>query len=383
MLDFIVSSIELDKAVSDVEKALGNKKLNQAFGSILIAADKDKQEVKFATTNGILRIESVASANVLVAGETLVEGDLFANYAHKVEGDISIVESENYLTISAKGINATLGTFGTDIFPIKQEDNNEAKFTNITVSQGEFKQSIKECLISVSKEEARPILKGICIKKSNDEGYLDIVACDGYRLTKRQLEYESVDSSEDFSAIVPASNLRIISAFLKDETDSKITLQFIANQLLSITANDVCITSNLLAGDYINYGKIIPQNSPNKTTVKIDKLKKAIDLALTLASQNKTTAISVTMGATDLTKTTTISFRANSARGRSESTVDGVVVYGLEEEFKFGINGQFLLDVLKTINEDEVYIETSKPTLPILVTTAKTLFMILPLRVIG
>ena len=89
------------------------------------------------------------------------------------------------------------------------------------------------------------------------------------------------------------------------------------------------------------------------------------------------------MGATDLTKTTTISFRANSARGRSESTVDGVVVYGLDEEFKFGINGQFLLDVLKTINEDEVYIETSKPTLPILVTTAKTLFMILPLRVIG
>jgi len=331
-----------------------------------------KNQVILTTNDLEIGIEFILKdAEIIEEGKAVVDARMFVEIIRKLpNSDITIsINDKNLLVIECEGSQYKLSTMNADEFPTLPTINVEK---TISLPQKVFKDMIKRTSFAVSIDENRPIFTGCLLdaKKSS----LNVVAVDGFRLAMRVSPVFS--DSEEFKAIVPGKYLNEVSKNLL-EVDDLIKIGISKNQAL-FELQDCKIVTRLLEGEFLDYNNVIPKDRETRITINKNDLQGAIERAsiFSISSQEKEKKYPIKIYINIDSIIVSCTSQVGDAKEEVKVTTEG-------QELEIGFNPKYLLDALKAIEDDEVYLDFGSNISPCVIrciTDSKFTYMVLPMR---
>lgn len=356
-MEFIIEQGIFHQAIQDVSRAVSSKTLNPILSGIKITADKDM--ITLLATNSDLTIQKVIPVccqqshrlQIIHSGSVVVSAKYLGQVIKKLSGEIHIKGiSLNKINLISNGIEANLN--GLDIIefppPPTLDDSKD-----ISMPFLDFKRMVKQTLFAVSKSDTRPVLTGVHLSMEN--GRFSCTATNSHRLA---FSRGIVDSKETVSCVVPFAALNECSKVTEIEQETLklyITKHHIAFQFRTIT-----LFSRLIEGNYPNVESLIPKETRTTLTLNKELLKQGIDRASLFASvDNNKILLEVIEGLQ-------LKICSSSTEYGELVEVQDIVSLKGESELTVTVDGNFMMDALKAIEEDEVQLSYSGSMKPLL-----------------
>ncbi|MFC1557349.1 DNA polymerase III subunit beta, partial [candidate division KSB1 bacterium] len=195
--------------------------------------------------------------------------------------------------------------------------------------------------------ELRAALMGVLFQVRKNE--LCAVATDGHRLVRIiNKDFSGPDGVDD--VIVPLKALNLLLKNLDEEGDIKISF---AHNYITFDLDDAAINATLIDAKYPEYEKVIPVDNEKKLVIKREEFISALRTISVLANRI-TQQIKIQLKPNGITLVS-----QDMDRGEGEETV-GAEYTG--EEMEIGFNSNYLLDILRHIDTDEVVFRFGSPT---------------------
>ena len=362
-MKFICEGLILSDAASTVSKACSTKTVTPALECIKISAQNDL--VTFVAYDGEISIEKVFKAEVVEEGETLVNGRFLADFISKIsDKTVSVSTSERGMEIKYDDSRSMMAILPASDFPrIRKDETDET----ITVKESDFKNLIAKTVFCSATDDSRPILKGCLLEAKGNE--LHATALDGFRMACSYCETE--ETSGNMKIVCPARTLTEIARMLDNEEGLKI---YADKNMLSVEVKDTVITSRLYAGEFVRKENIFPIDFTTRITVKRNELIDSVERASILIRGDKNNLLIFDI------KNGKIVINANSDMGKVEETVpaelDG-------KELKIAMNGKYLLDAIKALDEENILLSFNSSVSPFTlenVEDKRCQYLVLPVR---
>lgn len=369
-MKFLCQKENLLIGLNNVSRASVGRTTNPILEGILLVL---KNNQLILTTNDLeIGIEYIIeNCDIKEEGKTVVDCKMFSDIIRKLpDSEIKISTNEDHLlVIECEGSVYKLSTMNPDEFSTLPTINVEKQ---IEISQKMMKEMIKRSIFAVSIEENRPIFTG-CLLEVKDN-MLYIVAVDGFRLALRKTPI--INASTDFNAIIPGKYLNEITKNLFD-TDEIVKIGISKNQALFELKNCKIVT-RLLEGEFLNYNNVIPKEK--ETRIKINKanlqsaLERASIFSISVGEKEKKYPIKMYVNIGSII----ISCTSQTGDAKEE-----VFVETTGKELEIGFNHKYLLDALKAIEDEEIYMDFGSNISPCIlrpVVEDKFTYMVLPVR---
>lgn len=227
----------------------------------------------------------------------------------------------------------------------------------IAISGETLRDAIDEVLASASREDNRPVLTGVYFNIDGET--ITLASADGYRLTVRKVQFDG-GLDQPLTMVIPARALQQVSKNVgKGKKSVDVVYINIANdgETVSFDLDHVLITSNLISGTFPEYERIVPKSHLTTTIVYREELHNALNRSKVFAKDSSNTLNLTINPASDGYVGTMKLFAQSSEFGQCESLldahVDGVAI-------KTAFNVMYLIDVCKTLADDQLIIQTSE-----------------------
>jgi len=304
-------------------------------------------------------------------GKAIVDSRMFAEIIRKLpNSEITIsLTDKNLLLIESEGSQYKLSTMNVEEFPLLPEINVEK---SISIPQKVFKDMIKRTSFAVSSDENRPIFTG-CLLDAKQSS-LNVVAVDGFRLAQRVSPVYS--DSDEFRAIIPGKYLNEVTKILLD-VDELVKIGISKNQAL-FEIPDCKIVSRILDGDFLDYNNVIPKEHETRIKINKSELQGAIERAsiFSISSQEKEKKYPIKLYINIDNVIVSCTSQVGDAKEEVKVETEG-------KELEIGFNPKYLLDALKAIEDEEVYLDFGSNISPCVIrciTDEKFTYMVLPMR---
>ena len=234
---------------------------------------------------------------------------------------------------------------------------------------GKIKNMIKGTSFAIAQDEVRPILQGILFEVKDKQ--LNLVALDGYRLAIRN---ELLDIDNDIEVVIPGKTLNEVSKILEDNSDL-VEITFTSNHIL-FNLKTTKVISRLLEGKFVNYNSLLPQEHKLIVNVKKQELQNGIERASLMAKDGNSNLIKLDVQEDILIIT------SNSQLGKVREEVN-INLRG--EGIQIAFNSRYLLDVLKSMEEEEIVIELTSSVSPCVIkgkNSNNAKYLVLPVRLV-
>lgn len=349
---FVCQQEDLLKGLSVTQKAINTHNTLPVLSNILI--ESEGQKVKLSATNLEISIQTSIQADVKNEGKITIPARIltsWVSFLKKSEIEIKTKENETLL-LKTNEAKTTIKGISAEEFPVLLKIEKENEFT---LKNTDLKKAINEVIFSCSHSSIRPVLSGVLITGKNNE--IRFAATDSYRLSEKIVNIDKKLDKEIY-CIIPARTMieveRIISS-IKEDKDVKVIIS--QNQILFQIEN-ISITSRLIDGKFPEYNQIIPKNNKTKIIIKKDDLVLAIKRVGIFAKENNNNMRFIfekekVIITTDVTEI-----------GTEEAELE-INLTG--EPSQASLNGQFLLDILSVIEEDEIEIGATEKLAPIII----------------
>lgn len=245
---------------------------------------------------------------------------------------------------SAKGKYRLTGENGDDFprIPV-QEETKEIKLQSSVIAN-----AISKSLFAVGTDDMRPAMTGVNFELSADG--ITFVATDAHRLVR----YKRVDakSTKPASFIVPKKALQLLgNAMPAEETQVKISYN---NSNAFFTFGNVKLICRLIDARFPDYHAVIPAENPNKLIINCNDLLSSLRRLLVLS--NKTThQATLKMTGNELQLNTRDLDFSNEGNETLSCEYQG-------EDTEIAFNAKFLIDMLTSMNEEQVQFNFSTPS---------------------
>ena len=363
-MKFICEGTVLSDAALTVSKACAVKTITPVLECIKLTAKNDSLILK--GYDGEISIEKKIKAEVLDEGELCVQGKTFADFVNKISDyEVSISSDEKGILIEYGDSESYMQTLSAADFPVFNGNENEDEY--FEVKQEELKNLISKVVFCAATDDSRPILKG-CLLESKD-GVLTASALDGFRMACVSCPV-SIAGAE-VKIVCPARTLTEISRMLGDEETIKL---YAGKNLLSVKVKDTVINSRLYIGEFVKKENIYPIDFTTVVQVNKNEIVNSVERASVLIRGDKNNLVLFDI------KHGKIVISANSEMGKVEETV-AADLNG--KELKIAMNGKYLLDALKALDEEEVVFSFNLPVSPFTVenvSNKSSQYLILPVR---
>ena len=343
MLLFSTQKETLLSALEVANKAIPSKTIVQALEGFKI----EVKDGKVFITGSDLDTTINTSFSVIdyQNGAIVIEASLFTEYVKKLNGNISIKQTEeNRIEISSGKSKSVMICNKADEYPEIKKNDEKPVLANVV--QSEFLEALTETLYTVAKEEIRPILTGINFKMQYDEGkrggFLTLAGLDGYRFAYRTL---AVDSEEKVSVTVPAKGLQQLIKLLKNN-DKNIKISFYQNTITFELENETKIQMRLLEGEFIPYEKIIPGEFKEKLIINREELLESIGRVSLMAGDKQTPLVIMNLSADNIT------ISADSNTGNAVDQIKPIAYEG--EPLKIAFNSNYWKQLLNSLTCKQV-----------------------------
>ena len=309
-------------------------------------------------------------AEVTDVGECILPAKLFGDIIRRLpEGPVTVVVDENFkVSIRSGYASFTISAESADDYP-ELPDVNEGKA--VRIPQNKLKELISGTIFAVSDNQSRPIHTGVKFEVTEDS--ISAVAVDGFRLARRTYRPDG-GTGRQLSFVVPAAGLKEVEKILTDtEEDAAFTLgpKHILYQLGNATL--VC---RLLEGEFLDWRRVVPVNSPVKLTAHVSDLSSSIERVGLIVSEKYKSPVRCVFSDQVLL------LRTSTTIGAAE---DRCAIAGDGKELEIGFNVRYLADALRVIPSEEVVMELTNGLSPIVLTPAddkyEFAYMVLPVRI--
>ena len=344
-MKFTCEKSALLKEIGIAQEVISSKNALSILSNVLLEANEGTLILR--ATDLKVTFETRIPVEVTVPGSTTVFCDKFLGILRTLpEGDIEFEEKESgmfFIRPVFKKIDFRLKTIASDKFPELPDTADETYFS---FPQKEFKDMIEQTIFSVSDDETRYYMNGVCLEKNEDR--LVMVATDGRRLSL--ISKEASDPIPDFKqVIVPPKALNLFQRLASGEglvslsiSDKNAFLRF-DNQKLSTA---------LIEGTFPNYQRVIPVGQKYIIKIEIAEFLEAIKRVSQLVEQkSKRIYLEVSEGRLVLS---------------SEESDLGIAKEELVCEYQgpesvIALNYLYLLEPLRVMKGNKVVIEYTEP----------------------
>lgn len=369
-MKLICEKEKLLSGLNNVTRTSVGRTTTPILDGILISL-KDNKVI--LTTNDLeIGMECVLEdCEIVEEGKTVVDCRMFADIIRKLpDADITLsVTENNQLLIECEGSKYKLSTLDATEFPTLPTINVEK---TISLPQKVFKDMVKKTSFAVSLDENKPIFTGCLLEVK--ESVLNIVAVDGFRLALRKTPVFT--DSQDFLAIIPGKYLNEVSKNLL-EVDDQIKIGISKNQALFEVSNCKVVT-RLLEGEFLSYNNVIPKDKETRIKINKNSLQSAIERAaiFSISAGEKEKKYPIKMFINLGSIIVSCTSQVGDAKEQVEVETEG-------KELEIAFNPKYLLDALKVIEDEEVYLDFGSNISPCIIrstTEDKYTYMVLPIR---
>ena len=313
-------------------------------GLYLTASDSDLTIKSFIPKDKIKTVEE--------EGTIIIQSKYIIDIIRKLPSDEVNVEVVDGLKIRIYTENSqyNLNCLNKEDYP---SINLETTKNPIILNSDVLKTTIKQTIFAVSLQESRPLLTGVNFK-INDKT-MEVVATDSYRLAKKIIELDNnYPNSVDIT--IPGKNISEFDKILSNPSDVEI---HIFNNKILFKYDNYIFQSSLLNGTYPNTTNLIPNDFNLTITTSLNDFYSSIDRAA-LLTQNKDKNI-VRM---ETNKNTLNITSFASEIGKVEEKLE--IAKDKDEDISISFSSKYMMDALRTFNNDELLIELNSDTSPII-----------------
>ena len=357
------------KAINSVVKGVASKTTMPILEGILIQTNDN--EIKLTTYDLEIGIEYIMECDVKEQGSTVVNAIMFSEIIRKLpDTEIEItLNDKNLLEIECEGSHYKLATMNPEEFPELPKIEIE---NSIEIEQNALKNMIRKTIFAVSTEESRPIFTGCLFETENNK--LNVVAVDGFRLALRSIFLKT--KTNDFNAVIPGKTLNEVNKILSDSFEP-IKIGVAKNQAL-FEMDNCKIVTRIIDGEFLNYKNVIPSNWETRIRVNKNNFQDCFERISLISSSSiekeKKYPVKVNV---DIGKVTI------SCTNQTGDAKEEMFVATEGKNLEAGFNPKYFLDSLKSIDDEEVYVEFGTSISPCLIKSVENndyVYMILPIR---
>ena len=359
------------KALNSVTKATPVRTTMPILEGILIQTNDSS--IKLTCYDQELGIEYIIDdCHVDEQGAIVVNAVMFSEIIRRLPNTEIEVElnEKNLLEIRCEGSLYKLATMNPDEFPELPEINIE---NSINLEQNTLKDMIRRTIFAVRTEEDRPIFTGSLFEVKDNK--LNVVAVDGFRLAWKIKDLGNTTS--DFSAVIPGRTLTELNKIIEDNFDP-IKIGVSKNQALFEIDNCKVVT-RLLSGEFLNYSSVIPEKWDTRIRVDRSSLADCFERISLISSSSiekekkYPVKINIEVGKVTI-----------SCSNQTGDAKEEIIVETEGKDLEIGFNPKYFLDVLKNVEDDEVFINFGTSISPAIIESTEEdgdyKYMILPIR---
>ncbi len=362
-MKLICSQTELNTALQLVSRAVAARPTHPVLANILLTADQGTERISLTGFDLNLGIQTSIPANVETSGAMTLPAKLFGEIISKLSSEFPITittESDsNQINLMSQSGTYNMKGMNADDFP---ELPLVESGTSLKIKSEMFANALRSTLFASSSDESKQLLTGVNLTFNG--GLLKSAATDGHRLSVltinnalQNISNNNIDTDQKVEVTLPSRSLREVERFISMQKNNQdITLFYDQGQVVFI-ASDQIVTTRTLEGLYPNYSQLIPQNFSH--TLEFDKksLVSSLERIAVVADQHNN-VIKICCNESD--KLAKITADAQDVGSGSESIPfksDG-------QSLQIAFNVRYVLDGLKVIQSDRVYLRCNAPTTP-------------------
>lgn len=353
---------ELLKGVNAVLDIVPSKSALPVLSNILLEGLADSGLKLTATDLDISVICNVAGA-IQTPGATTVPARKFAEIIRELPDEQILISSdEGRVTLERE--SGSVGTYSLMSVPAEDFpelpgdiDGPEVAFGDAeSLNEDLLKDMVSKTIFAVSRDETRPVLNGVFWQlKSGD---MTMVATDGARLVKysKALSDPELAKIESESIVPPRALNHLVKLVAADYGLQKVTFgqSHVVFTLADVSGDGgIELYSRLIEGPYVDYGQVIPERNGKLLTLNNQALSPAMRrVSILSSSQTHQVRLKVDGNQVEL------SANSQEIGGAAREVLDAE--YGAEE-MEVGYNGNYLLDILRRIDSENVVFELDSP----------------------
>lgn len=363
-MKFTVNKSDITEAVSNIQRAVSTKTSIPALEGILLSATETGLEL--CAYDLELGITTVIPAFVVEPGKAVLSAKLFSDIVRRTPAETVTVsvDEKNMATLESGYSRFSIIGIPAEEFP---ELPKLSDSTQISLPGALLKSMIRQTLFAIAESDAKPIHQGSLFSLEN--GILDVVSVDGYRLAVRR---EPVDFSEDLSFVVPGKTLSELLKLIKDN-EEPVEISAGRRHIL-FKIDNYTVISSLLEGEFLNYKAAIPPESQTEVVLKTREAIDSVERVSLLITDRLKSPIRC------LFDNNEVKLNCTTSMGRASDQLD-VEMTG--QSVEIGFNNRYLLEALRNTECDEVKVQLGGPLSPMKVVPKEGdsfLFLVLPVR---
>ncbi len=312
----------------------------------------EDKEVRICATDLEVGVSCVvAEVQVREPGEVIVPADRLIAIVRESADDVLVLEASDG-TCEVKGADSHFTVYGHEPgqYPTVPAFDGKA---DLELGLNLLQAGIERVLFATARESSRYAINGVLWQIKDKK--LVLVATDGRRLARCRVKLASAPEKgkgpDDI--IVPAKTMGLLEKIGSDEKD-KVAIRFLDNQVL-LHSGGVVISSNLVEGNFPKYEDIIPTDYDKKIKLSRDATLSAVRRSSLLTSE-ESRGIKLAIAKNKIV----FSGRAPEA---GDAEVEMAVEYS-GEPIEIGFNPNYLVDVLRILQESEIDMELGQSDRP-------------------
>ncbi|MGN8818450.1 DNA polymerase III subunit beta [Oribacterium sp. HCP28S3_H8] len=359
---------DLIESINIVSKAVPSKTTMSILECILLDASNGKIELMANDTE--FGIETECEGNILVPGKVALEAKLFSEIIRRLpqDNDIEVTietdERNNAVISCENSIFKIAGRDGNEFTVLPKIDRNQS----ISLSQFTLKNVINQTIFSIALNDSNKKMTGELFEVKEDN--FTVTSLDGHRISIRRTKLN--DKYPDAKAIVPGKALSEISKILTGGVYDEVVLSFSSNHIMFEFNNTVVVT-RLIDGEYFHVAQMLSEDYETKIQVNRRKLLDCIERSTIFVRDNDKQPLVLKI------EDNVLGLKINTDLGTMDAEV---AINKTGNDLMIGFNPRFLVDALRSIEDEEVSIYMSIPRSPCFIRDDKETYtyMILPVN---
>lgn len=297
-MKFVLSTQELNYLLNKIQNVVGQKATIPILSNFLIEAFND--ELVLTATDLTVGIRCFTEAKIIEEGSTTLPAKRFAQLIRELTAtNLEVASNANEVTTIVAGTSRfKLNGMGKNEFPTLPDMSTAHHFQ---MKQSDLKDMFYRTSFAVSKEDNRYVLTGVLMQIEN--GLATFVGTDGKRLARAHVAVETPESFVSQS-IIPLKAVDEILKNLSDDSEGIVKIAVMGDKI-SFEANDARVVTKLLAGEYPDINRVIPEKSDMIVSLHREELLSLLrQISLFTADNNHSVRFTFTKGELKLTANT-------------------------------------------------------------------------------
>ena len=353
-MKMIVSRDSLAEALAPIVRITPSKTVMPILTHVLLQTS-ESGELAITATNLDVAMTRRIHADVHEGGACTVPASTLAEYIGTLPSGgqvtMDLDEKSHRLALTCNRSFARMATLDANDFP-PMNGGDAAPLMLVPASV--LRTIIGDVEYAAATDNSRPVLAGVALIGRGDT--CDFAAADGFRMAVRTIATPDGVPSDLSTIIIPAHALRHVAQVLP-KTEETVTITAAPN-VMTFEVGQTTVTTRLVDGQFPDYTRIIPQETPVRVVANRLDLVQAVKAARVFGRQG-TELMRLNVD----TETAHLTISASGSEvGDGSSTVDLADVLG--DPMDVGYNGRYLLDALEHLRSDQVELCCSGPTSP-------------------